>query len=145
MKATLENPTTTLKNNTGVKLSWIRAVAFVLPSVLGFLVVPTTAHAESRIVATGEFEGRSNHVVSGGVTILKTDTGYVVVLEPDFSLDGAPDPKLGFGNNGYEALSKFSELRAEKGVQATRSLPPSTLRTTTRCGCGVRNSTYLLG
>ena len=91
----------------------------VLLTILFVLAVPITAQAASRIVAIGEFEGRSDHVVSGGVTVLKTDTGYVVVLEPDFSLDGAPDPKLGFGKNGYNASAKFSEeLRSEKGVQA---------------------------
>ena len=90
----------------------------VLLTVLCVVAVPLTTQAESQIIATGKFEGRSDHVVSGGVTILKTDKGYVVVLEPDFSLDGAPDPKLGFGKNGYKASTKFSKLRSNKGVQA---------------------------
>ena len=97
------------------RLDWFTQV---LLTIFLVLAVSITVQAASRIVATGEFEGRSDHVVSGGVTVLKTDAGYVVVLEPDFSLDGAPDPKLGFGKNGYNAGAKFSELRSEKGVQA---------------------------
>ena len=97
------------------RLDWF---THLLLTIFLVLAVSIAAQAASRIVATGEFEGRSDHVVSGGVTVLKTDTGYVVVLEPDFSLDGAPDPKLGFGKNGYKASAKFSERRSEKGVQA---------------------------
>ncbi len=103
------------------KLDWFTHVFLI-----GFLIVALSmsAQAASQVVATGKFEGRSDHVVSGGVTILKTDSGYVVVLEPDFSLDGAPDPKLGFGKSGYKASTNFSELRTNKGVQAY-SIPAS--------------------
>ncbi|NET39077.1 MAG: DM13 domain-containing protein [Cyanothece sp. SIO1E1] len=71
----------------------------------------------SRVFASGTFEGRSDHIVSGGVTVLKTETGTMVVLESDFSLDGAPDPKLGFGQNGYEPSTQFSPLTSNTGAQ----------------------------
>jgi len=40
-----------------------------------------------------------------------------VTLEQNFSFDGAPDPKLGFGRNGYDPKAKFPEFRSNKGKQ----------------------------
>ncbi len=40
-----------------------------------------------------------------------------MTLEQNFSFDGAPDPKLGFGRNGYDPKAKFSEFRSNKGKQ----------------------------
>ena len=85
-------------------------------SAIGIAALP--ANAETEIVAVGTFEGRGGHTMSGGVTILSTDSGYVVVLDPDFFLDGAPDPKLGFGNDGYDASTRFSALEENTGLQA---------------------------
>jgi hypothetical protein len=81
------------------------------------IAIPFSAAAVSKVVLSGKFEGRSNHDVSGGVSVIKTSSGYLVVLEKDFSLDSAPDPKLGFGNNGYEASSQFSKLKSKTGEQ----------------------------
>ncbi|NEP09788.1 MAG: DM13 domain-containing protein [Symploca sp. SIO2C1] len=75
------------------------------------------ANAESEIIFNGTFEGRTDHIVTGGVTVLKTDSGTVVVLESDFSLDNAPDPKLGFGKDGYDPSTKFSHLESHTGAQ----------------------------
>ena len=87
-------------------------------AILGFAatLVAGPAAAED-VVARGTFEGRSNHVTKGGVTITRTAEGAVVVLERDFSLDGAPDPKLGFGNDGYDSSTQFSPLRSNTGKQ----------------------------
>jgi hypothetical protein len=79
---------------------------------------------EAQVVAKGKFEGRSDHVVSGTVTILKAITGFVVRLESDFRLDDAPDPKLGFGKKGYKPDSQFSVLKSKTGQQ-TYKIPAS--------------------
>jgi hypothetical protein len=50
--------------------------------------------------------------------------GIRVVLQPDFRFDGAPDPKLGFGGNGYDKSSRFSALKSNGGEPAYR-IPPS--------------------
>lgn len=71
-------------------------------------------------IAAGAFSGLSDHVTVGGVAIHKDDEGYVVVLGEDFSLDGAPDPVLGFGDGSYVAASKFSSLRNKDGKQSYR-------------------------
>ena len=69
-------------------------------------------------IASGSFEGRSDHITTGGVSIQKAEDGYYVVLADDFSLDGAPDPKLGFGNPEFVADTLFSELRSKDGFQS---------------------------
>jgi hypothetical protein len=97
-----------------VKIS--RALAAALAIV--FLAMPFGAQAGSKVVAAGKFVGASDHVTTGGVSIIKTDSGTIVVLEPDFDFDGAPDPKLGFGKNGtYDPNSKIAHLGSDKGYQ----------------------------
>ena len=86
------------------------------------LAIPLTAEAGSQVILSGKFKGQSGHDVSGGVSILKTDSGYVVMLEKDFRLDRAPDPKLAFGQNGYNASTLFAKLKSNKGAQVY-SLP----------------------
>ena len=44
--------------------------------------------------------------------------GTLAVLEPDFKFDGAPDPKLGFGKNGYVRSPQLSTLRSNSGKQS---------------------------
>ena len=77
---------------------------------------PTTAWGADHAVR-GSFQGASNHVTSGGVTVEKTAKGYVLVLEDDFSFDGAPDPQLGFGKDGYDGKTRFSKLKSNSGKQ----------------------------
>ena len=95
-----------------------------LTIILILLFTTNFSLAETTVIKTGKFEGRSEHIVKGKVSVLQTSSGYVVVLEPDFSLDGAPDPKLGFGKNGYDASTMFSKLNSITGVQAY-NLPTS--------------------
>ncbi len=81
------------------------------------LAAPVAASAQDQVLASGEFRGKSGHATSGGVSVVKTATGAVVVLAPDFKFDGAPDPKLGFGNNGYVKSTQFSILKSNSGGQ----------------------------
>ncbi len=81
------------------------------------LAAPVAASAEGHVLASGEFRGKSGHAASGGVSVVKTATGVVVVLAPDFKFDGAPDPKLGFGKNGYVKSTQFSILKSNSGKQ----------------------------
>ncbi len=76
------------------------------------------AHASSTVASNGTFTGKSDHITTGGVSILETSTGYAVVLESDFSLDGAPDPKIGFGNDGtFAPETLFTALENNTGMQ----------------------------
>lgn len=70
---------------------------------------------------TGQFTGASDHVTSGGVTVTKDAGGYVLQLGPKFFLDGAPDPKVGFGVNGqYVDGTLIGELQSKTGAQSFR-------------------------
>ncbi len=103
---------------------------FVIAGIAAMsLSAATVANAASSVIAQGTFTGASDHVTTGGISVIKTANGAVLVLEGDFSLDGAPDPKLGFGKNGkYDAKSKIAHLGKIKGLQVYKipaSIDPS--------------------
>ncbi len=84
------------------------------------------AIAKTNVLATGTFTGASDHITTGGVSIVKTaNGGAVVILDSDFSLDGAPDPRVGFGVDGaYKDASDLGELISKDGIQVY-IVPPS--------------------
>lgn len=87
-------------------------------SALFALAVASPTHASAQeLIGQGTFKGASRHTASGTVSVSKSSSGTVVTLEKDFSFDGAPDPKLGFGRDGYDSQAKFSELKSNKGKQ----------------------------
>lgn len=66
----------------------------------------------------GEFTGLSNHVTRGGVEVVKVSDGWEIHLKDSFWFDGAPDPRVGFGNNGnFVPPTDFERLRANVGGQ----------------------------
>lgn len=87
-------------------LPLLAAVLFFAPAAFAF-----------EAGATGTFVGKSNHVTTGTVTIVKSDGVTKIVFADDFSLDGAPDPKVGFGNNGFVEGSLIGKLKALNGAQ----------------------------
>ena len=96
-----------------------KALALTLFAAAAATGTSAPALAGDKLVVTGEFEGRSDHVTTGGVTIKKSGDGYMIELADDFSLDGAPDPKLGFGKDGkYDHGTTFSELKSKTGSQS---------------------------
>ncbi len=92
------------------------------------LAAPVAASAQDQVLASGEFQGQSGRAASGGVSVVKTPKGTVFVLEPDFKFVGAPDPKLGFGKNGYVKSTQFSKLKSNGGKQ-TYEVPSSIVPT----------------
>lgn len=84
--------------------------------------VEKVAVESATVLSSGVFEGRSDHVTTGGVTLKKDGDQFFLILEEDFSLDGAPAPTLGFGNGAFVAESEFSALRRNTGMQ-TYKLP----------------------
>ena len=101
-----------------------KKIAFTLLAIIAFNTAALTgasaapADAVSTTVKSGSFEGRNDHVTTGGVSIVKTSSGYVAVLEGDFSLDGAPAPTLGFGKNGkFDEKTEFTKLGSISGLQ----------------------------
>ena len=73
----------------------------------------------AEILSSGSFTGASGHQTSGTVEVITENGQTFVVLKSNFNLDGAPDPKVGFGSNGrYDAKSKIEHLRANSGLQS---------------------------
>ena len=90
----------------------------ITAAVLGaVLTAPVAASAQDQVLARGAFSGKSGHTASGGVSVMKTGSGITVVLARDFKFDGAPDPKLGFGKDGYVKATQFSVLKSNNGKQ----------------------------
>ena len=81
----------------------------------------TTAFADGHSgPKTGTFVGKTKHVTTGGASVVKTVAGaHVVILDKDFDLDGAPDPRVGFGKDGkYDHSTDLGKLGSIKGLQA---------------------------
>ena len=78
---------------------------------------PSFAEAPS---VSGTFTGLSDHITTGGVSIVETAEGTtVVLLDANFSLDGAPDPSVGFGIDGvFVPASDLGALQDLNGFQA---------------------------
>lgn len=81
------------------------------------LMITTTA--VPAFAETGTFTGASEHITTGGVSVVKMPSGQrIVILDSDFSLDGAPDPRVGFGKDGvYADASDLGPLTQKEGLQ----------------------------
>ena len=70
------------------------------------------------VVASGTFEGASDHDASGGVEIRRAGDGYEVVLADDFRMDRAPDPYVAFGSaSAFAPGTDFAVLEGRRGAQ----------------------------
>ena len=93
--------------------------AGVAAVALGFAFVGAASAAEAG--DAGTFTGASDHITTGKVEIAKDDQGYIVKFGPGFSLDGAPDPKVGFGKDGkFAPGSLIGALQSLNGEQVYR-------------------------
>ena len=80
---------------------------------LAATVLPVSAFAAGH-GRTGNFTGASGHVTRGGAEI----AGNTINLLDDFQFDGAPDPKVALGNNGYDPATLLEPLRSNSGAQS---------------------------
>jgi len=78
------------------------------------LAGPTLA-GESR---GGTFTGKSNHVTSGQVKLVTKGGKTYVELQSDFEFDGAPDPKVALGRDGYDPATLLGKLGRNSGAQS---------------------------
>lgn len=95
--------------------------------ILSFLILitfSTISLADSK-TRSGQFSGLSNHTTTGSVSVMKTGEGYVIKLEQDFRLDGAPDPKVALGNDGHYDPATLLELLESNTGEQTYAVPES--------------------
>lgn len=97
--------------------SLIKAIATT--AILSTAVLAPAVAFAGETVATGSFTGANDHITTGGVSVVTTaNGGAVVILDTDFSLDGAPAPSVGFGKDGeYVAASDLGTLEENTGLQ----------------------------
>lgn len=102
-----------LTNSTIIMKTVTILIALIFTAFAGL----NQTHA-GEVLSSGTFIGKSDHVTKGAASIEKDAEGnYVVVLGEDFSLDGAPDPKVGLGKDGYQKEAKLGNLEKKKGKQ----------------------------
>ena len=53
----------------------------------------------------------------GHASIGRVGKQWVVILEDDFTFDGAPDPHVALGNNGYDKNASLALLSSNSGKQ----------------------------
>ena len=78
----------------------------------------TVAFADGQVRSSGQFSGLSDHITTGDVTIVEGTGGTQIILGENFSLDGAPDPKVGLGKGGeYDPTTAVHALASNTGEQ----------------------------
>ncbi|MBX2853426.1 MAG: DM13 domain-containing protein [Rhodobacteraceae bacterium] len=86
-------------------------------SKAGGAPLASVTSANALTTAVGGFEGKSNHITRGDASIQRIDGEWYVALGENFFFDGAPDPKVALGANGYRSDAILSPLRANNGAQ----------------------------
>lgn len=95
-------------------------ISYIVGTAMAAVIALSSSIALAGSNPSGTFKGASDHVTTGGVSIIKTSQGgHVVILDTDFSLDGAPDPRVGLGKGGkYDAAADLGKLVKINGLQA---------------------------
>jgi Electron transfer DM13 len=75
------------------------------------------APQQAQVLRTGTFKGVSSYRAQGAIQIVKVGGVTKIILPQNFSVSSVPDPKLGFGNNGYRAGTLFAKLSRNSGAQ----------------------------
>lgn len=76
---------------------------------------PALAGGHGRI---GTFTGSSGHITTGRAELAKENGKFVVHLLDDFTFDGAPDPKVALGRNGYDKSTLMGLLKSNSGASS---------------------------
>ena len=92
-----------------------RAILSGAISVSTVTALPVFAGGHGRI---GKFKGLSNHKMSGRAELVKSGSGGTVELLGDFKFDGAPDPKVALGKDGYDSKTLLGLLKSNTGASS---------------------------
>ena len=77
--------------------------------------MPAMAGGHGKI---GTFKGESNHVTTGRVEVVSADGKATINLLDDFTFDGAPDPKVALGKDGYDPKTLMGLLKSNTGASS---------------------------
>ncbi|MEL6887348.1 MAG: DM13 domain-containing protein [Pseudomonadota bacterium] len=92
-----------------------RSFLIASSALLASTALPAFAGGHGRI---GEFTGASNHVTKGRAEVVTKNGQTEIILQDDFWFDGAPDPKVALGRNGYDATTLMGKLTKNAGKQS---------------------------
>ena len=87
---------------------------FLSFTALGLATLPATSLFAGGHGRLGTFKGASNHVTTGTAEV----AGNQVNLLADFTFDGAPDPKVALGKDGYDKNTLMGPLTSDKGASS---------------------------
>ncbi|MEO0402285.1 MAG: DM13 domain-containing protein [Pseudomonadota bacterium] len=85
--------------------------AFLTFTAAGLVTLPATSLIAGGHGRLGTFTGASNHVTTGTAEV----AGNQVNLLADFTFDGAPDPKVALGKDGYDSKTLMGLLKSNNG------------------------------
>lgn len=88
--------------------------SFLSFAAVGLATLPATKLLAGGHGRTGTFVGASNHVTTGTAEI----AGNQVNLLADFTFDGAPDPKVALGKDGYDSSTLMGLLTSNEGASS---------------------------
>ena len=88
--------------------------SFLTLAATGLAILPATKLIAGGHGRTGSFSGASNHVTSGTAEVAD---GQVNLLA-DFAFDGAPDPKVALGRDGYDPSTLMGALTSDTGASS---------------------------
>lgn len=116
----------------------MRILSSTLIALTLTLTAPVVASAGTG-ETTGIFTGASEHITTGGVTVVKNaDGSATVTLADDFSLMVRPIHALGSAKTASMSMALMSACsKTSRAVKALQFPPPSTLTTSTRFISGV--------
>ena len=77
---------------------------------------PTTP-AAPQVLRSGKLSGVGSYRVTGDFQIVRVGNVTKIVLAQNFSISSVPDPKIGFGNNGYQRGTLFAKVARNSGAQ----------------------------
>ena len=97
------------------------AILVAAATALFAVAIPALVNAEGA-PRVGTFVGDSNHVTTGEARLVQRDGRWFVELGQDFSLDGAPDPKVSVGGLDAGPGVILAPLERNTGAQ-TYALP----------------------
>ncbi|MGI9404831.1 MAG: DM13 domain-containing protein [Hyphomicrobiaceae bacterium] len=87
-------------------------------AVVMMVAAPVTAAIAADTVKSGSFRNAGGHKTSGSVSLVKDGDTYKVVLGSNFRHDGAPDPKVAFGNGKYVKGTIIGKLKKNNGASS---------------------------
>ena len=90
----------------------------LLTSGSAFLIGVASTPAFAADGRTGKFKGVNGHVTKGHAKLVTKNGKSHVELQGDFWFDGAPDPKVALGRNGYDSSTLMGLLKSNSGAQS---------------------------